>query len=185
MAYINVIDYPDSEGQLKSIYEELIQSRGKLAEVHKIQSLNPATIPAHMDLYMKIMFSKSPLRRYEREMVAVIVSKNNQCPYCVKHHGEALLHYWKDQARFDLLVDDYTKANLNPKELALCQFAEQMTLQPNSSSQTVIDQLKAVGLDDRAVLDLMLVIAYFNFVNRMVLGLGVQLETDEGKGYKY
>ena len=41
------------------------------------------------------------------------------------------------------------------------------------------------GLVERAILDAALVIAYFNFVNRLVLGLGVQLEQDKGEGYKY
>ena len=47
-----------------------------------------------------------------------------------------------------------------------------------------MEQLKQEGLDDRAVLDAALVISYFNFVNRMVLGLGVHLEEDAG-GYEY
>jgi|TARA_B110000196_G_scaffold127455_1_gene110556 hypothetical protein len=39
--------------------------------------------------------------------------------------------------------------------------------------------------DDRAILDAALVVGYFNFVNRIVLSLGVYLEQDEGQGYKY
>ncbi|MEL6864685.1 MAG: hypothetical protein AAFP19_09705, partial [Bacteroidota bacterium] len=74
MPHIQVIQHEEAEGRLKEIYDELVQSRGKLAEVHKTQSLNPETIVAHMDLYMKIMYNKSPLRRYQREMMAVVVS---------------------------------------------------------------------------------------------------------------
>lgn len=57
MARIQVIDYPDATGELKEIYNDLLGKRGKLAEVHKIQSLNPATIVHHMDLYMAIMYA--------------------------------------------------------------------------------------------------------------------------------
>ncbi len=45
--------------------------------------------------------------------------------------------------------------------------------------------LKETGLDDRAILDATLVVAYFNFVNRMVLSLGVQLEEQNGEGFRY
>ncbi|WP_373524530.1 hypothetical protein [Aquiflexum sp.] len=45
--------------------------------------------------------------------------------------------------------------------------------------------MKASGADDRSILDATLVIGYFNFVNRIILGLGVNLEEDGGKGYKY
>ncbi len=36
--------------------------------------------------------------------------------------------------------------------------------------------LREVGLDDRSILDLVQVVAYFNFVTRMAEGLGVELE---------
>lgn len=55
--------------------------RGKLAEVHKIQSLNSATFVLQMDLYMAIMYAKSPLNRAQREMMAVVVSAANYCDY--------------------------------------------------------------------------------------------------------
>ena len=63
MAYINVIEHEQAEGELKGIYDNLVKTRGKLAEVHKIQSLNLESIVNHMDLYMTIMFGKSPLKR--------------------------------------------------------------------------------------------------------------------------
>ncbi len=47
------------------------------------------------------------------------------------------------------------------------------------------NNLRKQGLTDKAILDVALVTSYFNFVNRMVLSLGVQLEEHEGEGYKY
>ena len=186
MAYIEVIDHQNAEGELKEIYDNLVKSRGQLAEVHKIQSLNPKTIVNHMDLYMSIMFGKSPIRRYQREMIAVIVSKANQCEYCQLHHGEALNHFWKDAQKVNSLRDDFTKVELNEKDLALCEYAWNHTLNPGKGNkETQAQKLKDTGLNDRAVLDVNLVVAYFNFVNRLVLGLGVTLEKNEGKGFKY
>ena len=63
MPYIEVVQHDRAEGTLKNIYDNLIKTRGKLAEVHKIQSLNPESIVNHMDLYMTIMFGRSPLKR--------------------------------------------------------------------------------------------------------------------------
>ena len=78
MPYINHIDYENSEGELREIYDGLIDSRGKLANIHTIQSLHPKSITAHMKLYMELMFGKSPLKRYQRELLGVIVSKSNR-----------------------------------------------------------------------------------------------------------
>jgi uncharacterized peroxidase-related enzyme len=186
MARIQVIDYPESTGELKDIYDDLLGKRGKLAEVHKIQSLNPATIVHHMDLYMAIMYARSPLNRAQREMMAVVVSAANNCTYCQVHHKQALQHYWKDQGRVDNLAKDYTTTTLNEADQVLCELAFLLTIDPSSDEVVhAIDRLKKLGHDDRAILDAHLVIAYFNFVNRLVLGLGVTLESDQGEGYKY
>ena len=185
MTRIDVIQPEDASGELKEIYDELMQSRGKLAEVHKIQSLNPKTITNHMDLYMTIMFGKSPLKRLYREMMAVVVSRKNGCLYCQKHHQEAVLHYWKDEEKVEILRLDYTRLNLTDKEMALCVYADKLTSDPaGAGQQDYTRPLKDAGWDDRAVLDATLVISYFNFVNRIVMGLDVRPEENVG-GYKY
>ncbi len=185
MSYIQTIPYDQASGELKSIYDDLINKRGKLASVHMIQSLNPKSIIAHMDLYMNVMFGKSPLRRYQREMLAVIVSNTNHCGYCIDHHGAALLHFWKDHDKISQLCRDYSQLDLSEEDVALCNYAEKLS-EPTATSnyESDIDALRHSGLDDRTILDATLVIAYFNFVNRIVLGLGVEVETDVG-GYNY
>ena len=67
MANIKVVQHEEATGRLKEIYDDLIEKRGMLAEVHKIQSLNPETIVAHMDLYKSIMFGQSPLSRAKKK----------------------------------------------------------------------------------------------------------------------
>lgn len=185
MPFIDVVDYEAAEGRLKEVYEEIIQKRGAIAEVHKIQSLNPESIIHHMELYLGIMFGKSPLRRYQREMIAVIVSVNNQCEYCQVHHGTALNHFWKDEQKVLQLRQDYTGLELSKTDRLLCDLAKNLTLQPGQASELQIAGLKETGLSDRAILDATLVIAYFNFVNRIVLGLGVALEQHQGEGFRY
>lgn len=186
MAFIDIIEPEKADGKLKDIYEELKQKRGKLAKVHKIQSLHPESITAHMDLYMSVMFSKSPLSRAQREMMAVVVSATNNCEYCQMHHAEALNHYWKDRNRIEQLRSNYNKLDLNNVDKRLCQLARELTLNPGSiNEEKYIQPLKNTGLSDRAILDAVLVISYFNFVNRMVLGLGVETSEEEMQGYKY
>jgi uncharacterized peroxidase-related enzyme len=185
MAYIDVKEYDDADGRLKEIYDDLIETRGKLAEVHKIQSLNPETIVAHMDLYLKIMFGRSPLKRYQREMLGVVVSKSNACTYCITHHAEAVNFYWKDDEKLANFIKDHRTISLSETDRNLCDYAKELTLNPQQfKDNTWVDRLKTLGLNDNAILDATLVIGYFNFVNRIVLSLGVGLEEDPG-GYNY
>jgi len=186
MPRIKVIPFEEATGRLKEIYDDLIKKRGKLAEVHTIQSLRPESIVKHMDLYMEIMFKKSDLSRAEREMIAVVVSSSNNCEYCQIHHAEALNHYWKNDDKIAALRKNYTKANLSEREFRLCAFAESLTVNPGLSvNEDGTRKLKDLGISDSAILDTTLVVSYFNFVNRMVIGLGVAIEQDGGKGYSY
>ncbi|MCI5056634.1 MAG: peroxidase-related enzyme [Flavobacteriales bacterium] len=185
MAYIEVIGLDKAEGSLKEIYEQIINSRGKIANVHTIQSLNPESILDHMDLYMTLMFKKSPLKRYQREMIAVVVSQSNNCNYCQKHHAEALNHYWKDESKIEKLKTKFETAELEPIDELWCVYAKELTINPSSDQHShQIDLLRKAGANDRAILDATMIISYFNFVNRMVLGLGVEEEENVG-GYNY
>lgn len=186
MPYIEVIRPKKAEGELKEIYDGLLESRGALAEVHQIQSLNPKALIQHMDMYMTIMYGKSPLKRWQREMMAVVVSDVNNCKYCTKHHAEALNAYWKDDDKIEKFIGDFNSINLEHKDVLLCKYATVLTAEPHKvENKEHIESLREAGFSDKAILDAAQVIAYFNFVNRLVLGLGVQLEGHEGKGFKY
>lgn len=185
MPLIEVIQPEDATGELKEIYDGLLQSRGKIAEVHKIQSLNPASIIHHMDLYMTLLYGKSPLKRVQREMIAVVVSKANACNYCQVHHLEAVNHYWKDEEKAQAFRKDFRQVSLTELDYLLCEYAESHTINPGLDKKELIGKLKAAGLDDRAILDATMIIGYFNFVNRIVAGLQVDLEEGGAGGYKF
>ena len=185
MPIIDIIQPEDATGELKTIYDDLIKSRGKIAEVHKIQSLNPQSIVNHMDLYMTLLYGKSPLKRVLREMIAVVVSKSNKCEYCQVHHLEAVNHYWKDDEKVEKFKEDHNQVELTTVEKTYCDFAKQLTLAPGDSTTTIIEQLKSLGESDRSILDVTMIIGYFNFVNRIVSGLQIDLETEGASGYKF
>lgn len=185
MANIQIIEPSESEGYLKEVYDQILESRGKIAEIYKVQSLNPRSIIRHMDLYITLMYGKSPLSREERELIGVIVSVANRCDYCIEHHSRALNHFWRNDKRIKRLIKDYRTADLTERDLLISEMAEVSTKVPDSKKiQSIIKKLKNTGFTDRQVLDTSLIIGYFNFVNRLVLNLDVKLEKDPG-GYKY
>lgn len=95
-------------------------------------------------------------------------------------------NYWKDDEKIEKLCKNYFEVDLNERAISLCLFAENLTLNPSELNEPrIIENLKKAGLSDAAILDATLVVSYFNFVNRMVLALGVSIEEDGGTGYKY
>jgi uncharacterized peroxidase-related enzyme len=186
MSWIETIDEADATGELADLYADIIDSRGKLSNILKVHSLHPAALEAHLDLYDALLFSRSPLRRAEREAIAVVVSAANGCDYCVRHHAEALRAYWKDDDRLARFAEDFRQVDdLDPKLRAACAYAERLTRSPDGTGEDDVQALRDAGWSDRAVLDVTLITAYFNFVNRVANGLGVAFTEEEATGYNY
>lgn len=185
MPFIKVIEEKNAEGKLKDVYEEIIKSRGKLSNIMRIHSLNPDAMIKHMELYKTIMFCNSNLSRELKEMIAVVVSVINKCDYCINHHAEALNYYWKNKEKLQKFINDFRSTDLEPKVKLLLEYANELTLTPQNISQSTIDNLRLAGWNDKDILLANLIISYFNFVNRIALGLGVEYSEDEIKGYKY
>ena len=68
-------------------------------------------------------------------------------------------------------------AGLSRPDQALLSFAEKLTLAPATIEVDDLTPLRRSGLSDRAIHDAVQVIAYFNYINRVASGLGVDLET--------
>ncbi|MDH7603700.1 MAG: peroxidase-related enzyme [Melioribacter sp.] len=185
MPFIKVIDEGNAEGKLKDVYEEIIKSRGKLSNIMKIHSLNLDAMIKHMELYKTIMFGKSNLSREVKEMIAVVVSVANKCDYCINHHAEALNFYWKNKEKLNQFIIDFRSVEFEPKVKLLLEYAYELTITPKNISLATISSLRSSGWNDEDILLANLIISYFNFVNRIALGLGVEFSEDEIKGYKY
>lgn len=180
MARIPIISPEDAQGELSEIYRELREKRGGVAEVLAIQSLLPDSMRRHFDLYADLMFQsrETGLRRKLLEAIAVLVSACNRCDYCVAHHGEALSKLDREVNLEALKERDWPtlETHYEARDLAALRWAERMTLEPHLCDDAGAEALREAGLDDKQILQVTLVASYFNFVNRNVLALGVQLE---------
>lgn len=160
MAWIETIAPEQAQGELAELYRRIAGARGGVADIHRAQSLNPRVLAAHFEHYKAIMFQPSPLSRAQREALAVVVSRANGCEYCVGHHASAL-------------------AQLPPEALdpRLEAWATRVARTPEQCSAADLEELRAIGLSERAILDAILTVAYFSFANRLVLATGLALES--------
>ena len=81
MAFISIIETDQAKDDLKAIYDQAERRAGRVYNILKIMSQSPDALRSSMDLYMAIMFGKSPLSRAQREMLATVVSATNGCHY--------------------------------------------------------------------------------------------------------
>ena len=71
---------------------------------------------------------------------------------------------------------DYRTALLTARQGALCDYAAKLTREPACMTAADLEPLRSAGLSDRAILDLVEVIAYFNYINRVADALGIDPE---------
>ena len=81
MAFIQIVDEKDADGLLARIYDAARKRAGRVYNILKIQSQNPAALQGMIDLYAATVRGESPLTRAQREMLAVVVSRANNCHY--------------------------------------------------------------------------------------------------------
>jgi uncharacterized peroxidase-related enzyme len=74
------------------------------------------------------------------------------------------------------LARDFRHVELEPAERVMLDFAAKLTKEPQRMQAGDVDKLRAHGFDDRSIHDIVLVTAYYAFVNRVADGLGVELE---------
>jgi len=95
----------------------------------------------------------------------------------VHAHAMSLRSEAPDRAEWVAAIrDDWRSAELSPRERALCEYAAKLTETPGATQEADLEPLRAQGLDDRAILDLAHVVGFFAYANRLVDGLGCDLE---------
>ncbi len=81
MAWITVVEEGEAEGALRREYEAALKRAGKIYNIVKISSLKPGILRSSMAFYSALMHAPAKLSRAQREMVAVVVSRANDCFY--------------------------------------------------------------------------------------------------------
>ena len=124
------------------------------------------------------MFGESELSRGQREMLATVVSQINNCHYWIEAHGDDFRDEVGDSELAEYLKHNWRNAKLSDQDKALCTWAEKLTLTPGEMIENDIRGLEQAGLSQEAISDAAQVIGYFNYINRVADGLGVDLEEE-------
>jgi uncharacterized peroxidase-related enzyme len=176
MAYVEVTPYEDSAGTLREEYDAAIGRAGRIWNIVSVQGQLPEVLRESMRLYREVMFGPSPLTRAQRELLAAVTSSANSTRYCTTAHWHDYRDEVGDQGLVDRVMDDWRTADIDEADRALIAFAEKLTWANSTVGPAEIEELRAHGFDDRAISSAVQVVAYFNYINRVADGLGVDRE---------
>ena len=92
------------------------------------------------------------------------------------HHRRGLRRLLKDDALAERIEADWRTAGLEPRREAMLAYAEKLTREPASVAKADVDAMRAQGLSDTDCLHVAEVVGYYAYANRVVDGLGVEVE---------
>jgi len=81
MTWIRTVSPADATGRLKKIYDAAVTRAGRVFGILRTMSLDPAVLDSSMTFYQRIMYAREGLSRSQREMLATVVSRANDCHY--------------------------------------------------------------------------------------------------------
>ncbi len=117
--------------------------------------------------------SDSNLTKPQREMIAVVVSTENDCHYCMMSHGAACRLRTRDPVLVDQLLTNYRRADLEPEDRAMLDFAVKVAGAAEQIIGEDLDELRRVGWADEDILHIIEIAAMFSFTGRLANALGL------------
>ncbi len=172
---ITWLDVPDDEevsDEVRALWAKPLEKLGFVPNVLRVMALRPDHLRGWWAYYDELMRGESALTKPQREMIAVVVSAQNRCHYCVVSHSAALRKLTEDPPLVDQLATNYKYAKVTDAERAMLDYAVKLTVDSSSCSEADVEELRNAGWADPDILDIAQVAAMFNFTNRLASGLG-------------
>jgi uncharacterized peroxidase-related enzyme len=154
-------------GENRAYFEKCEEKIGFVPNVLVSYAHDDAKLSAFAAFYNDLMLAPSGLSKLEREMIAVVVSSQNRCYYCLTAHGAAVRQLSGDPMLGELMVMNYRAAQLAPRHRAMLDFAAKLTETPQLVEEDDREALRGAGFGERDIWDIAAVASFFNMSNRM------------------
>lgn len=182
-AWIKMISDEEADEELLEVLKLARTPHGTVDNVMRVHSLRPNTMRGHVVLYRAALHDDAnTLPLWLQETISSYVSILNDCPYSLANHWSNARHLIGDEQRADAIETALHAGRpdevFEGRELALLRYAEKLTRDPGAMVEDDVKALKAEGVNDGEILEANQIVGYFNYVNRLLNGLGVTTEGD-------
>lgn len=157
----------DGEDQVENYLNIVNEKIGFIPNVLAAFAKFPKQFEGFTKLYNSLMLGESGLTKLEREMIAVAVSSENHCFYCLVAHGSAVRELSNDPQLGERIAANFRSAELPEKQLELLNFTKKLTRDPSEISESDRTKLREVGYTDRDIWDISAIVGLFNMTNRL------------------
>ena len=166
---LNYDGVKDGEEQTENYLKIVNEKIGFIPNVLAAFAKFPKQFEGFTKLYNALMLGESGLTKLEREMIAVTVSSENHCFYCLVAHGAAVRELSNDPQLGERLAANFRSAELPKKQETLLNFSKKLTRDPSEITENDRSNLRKAGYTDRDIWDISAIIGLFNMTNRLAL----------------
>jgi uncharacterized peroxidase-related enzyme len=152
---------------MEAYFDKCTEKLGFVPNVLKAYAFDMSKLAAFVAMYNDLMLAPSGLNKLEREMIAVVVSAQNRCYYCLVAHGAAVRTLSGDPVLGELMAMNYRAARLSQRERAMLDFAVKLTAESWRVEEADRAALREVGFSDRDIWDIAAIAGFFNMTNRV------------------
>jgi len=166
---------------MQAYFKKCEQKLGFVPNVLLAYAFDSAKLEPFVAMYNELMLGESGLSKLEREMIAVAVSSQNRCYYCLTAHGAAVRQYSGNPLLGEQIVMNYRVARTGKRERAMLDFAVKLTSAPWSVEEADRERLRRAGFSDRDIWDISAVASFFNMSNRVASATDMRPNTSYHK----
>ena len=152
---------------MQAYFDKCTEKLGFVPNVLQAYSFDALKLQTFVALYNDLMLAPSGLSKLEREMIAVAVSSQNRCYYCLVAHGAAVRALSGDPVLGELMVMNYRAARLSKRHRAMLDFAVKVTIESWKIEEDDRAALRKAGFSDRDIWDIAAVAGLYNMTNRV------------------
>ena len=164
---LNYEGHKEGEEQVESYLKIVEDKIGFIPNVLAAFAKFPKQFEGFTKLYNSLMLGESGLTKLEREMIAVTVSSENHCFYCLVAHGSAVRELSNDPQLGERIAANFRSAELPKRQEELLSFAKKLTRDPSEIGEQERKKLRDVGYTDRDIWDISAIVGFFNMTNRL------------------
>ena len=164
---------PDEEALTERQRASLVDAARVKSAYFRLLARDPNILEARTrtdkDIFLN---SSSGLPRAERELAAAATSRHNGCIYCASVHARHAITFSKRSDDVQRLLAEGVAADLGERWNAIVAASVALTATPVAFDAAHVRLLRAAGLDDAEIVDVIHCAAFFNWANRLMLSLG-------------
>ena len=175
-SWLRIANVTDPAPVIRAMWDESQKRLGYVREFLKLP-FEPERLALFQGYVNRLMRSDDCLLTgQERELVALVVSLENRCEACIITHAGALQAHGMTKRTIDVVLANWRRAELSPRERALSEFASNLTVSVARANDADLDGLREAGLTEAEILETVQIVAIFNATNRLNAGLGVKVD---------